>query len=326
MSLTCRAIAPISRARLFYSVQFLPGANNGVEVELSRLRKLDALFTSNPMLPTYVRKFEFGNIQSKLLWFTGEPLARILNSLTQLKIFLITGPYPNMDWDDFDEEVKSACIRASARPTLEKLEVSGIMNLPTAFIIEAVQITWLYLVDAQLIDGDPAPFARSEPQLRRDLKTLIYQSCDETPRLLLQQISQPGCRFDLSTLQRFEIVSGSADELMVAWSIAALAKGSLRKLVIPLPEIDPCSEWPFFIIPSKLQFPLIGIRSPFSRCNPWDRHFFRVTQLAHRSWARWFLSAVEKRNVSQTRKCWYWNLPPTQRVWEEISWTPCHRH
>ena len=268
MSLTCRAIAPFSRARLFYSVQFLPGANNGVEVELSRLRKLDALFTSNPILPTYVRKFEFGNIQSKLLWFTGEPLARILNLLTQLKIFLITGPYPNMDWDEFDEEMKIACIRASACPTLENLEVSGIMNLPLAFITEAVQITWLYLVDAQLIVGDPAPFARSEPQPRRDLKTLIYQSCDGTPRLLLQQISQPGCRFDLSTLQRFEIVSGSADELMVAWSIAALAKGSLRKLVIPSPEIDPCSEWPFFMIPSKLQFPLIGFRSPSSGCNP----------------------------------------------------------
>ena len=206
--------------------------------------------------------------QSKLLWFTGEPLARILNSLTQLKIFLITGPYPNMDWGEFDEEMKIACIRASARPTLENLEVSGIMNLPLAFITEAVQITWLYLVDAQMIVGDPAPFARSEPQPRRDLKTLIYQSCDGTPRLLLQQISQPGCRFDFSTLQRFEIVSGSADELMVAWSIAALAKGSLRKLVIPSPEIDPCSEWPFFMIPSKLQFPLIGFRSPSSGCNP----------------------------------------------------------
>ena len=96
-----------------------------------------------------------------------------------------------------------------------------------------------------MIVGDPAPFARSEPQPRQDLKTLIYQSCDGTPRLLLQQISQPGCRFDLSTLQRFEIVSGSADELMVAWSIAALAKGSLRKLDIPSPEIDPCSEWLF---------------------------------------------------------------------------------
>ena len=32
---------------------------------------------------------------------------------------------------------------------------------------------------------------------------------------------------------------------MVAWSIAALAKGSLRKLDIPSPEIDPCSEWLF---------------------------------------------------------------------------------
>ena len=252
MSLTCRAVAPFSRARLFYSVRFLPGADNGVEVELSRLRRLDALFTSNPMLPTYVRKFEFGNIQSKLLWFTGEPLARVLNSLTQLKIFLITGPYPNMDWDEFEEEVKTACICASARPTLENLEVSGIMNLPTAFIIEAVQITCLYLVDAQMIVGEPTPFARSEPQPRRDLKTLTYQSCDGTPRLLLQQISRPGCRFDLSMLQRFEIVSGSADELMVAWSIAALAKGSLRKLVIPSPEIGPCSEWLFFVFSSKL--------------------------------------------------------------------------
>ena len=85
----------------------------------SRLRKLDALFSSNPMLPTYVRKFEFGNIQSKLLWFTGEPLARTLNSLTQPKIFLITGPYPNMDWDEFDEEVKVACIRLAGAGNLE---------------------------------------------------------------------------------------------------------------------------------------------------------------------------------------------------------------
>lgn len=248
MSLTCRAVAPLSRARLFYSIQFLPGADEDFELELSRLRRLDDLFTSNPMLPTYVRIFEFGNIESKVLWFTGGPLARVLNSLTQLKIFLITGPYPNMDWDEFDEEMKMACIRASARPTLENLEVAGIMNLPTAFITEAVQIAWLYLVDAQMVVGDPAPFARSEPQPRRDLKTLIYQSCDGTPRLLLQQISQPSCRFDLSTLQRFEIISGSADELMVAWSIAALAKGSLRKLVIPTPEIDPCIPLPLDVI------------------------------------------------------------------------------
>ena len=233
MSLTCRAVAPFSRARLFYSVRFLPGANNGVEVELSRLRRLDALFTSNPMLPTYVRKFEFGNIQAAMVH------RRTISSCSQLA-------HPA------EEEVKIACICASARPTLENLEVSGIMNLPTAFIIEAVQITWLYLVDAQMIVGEPTPFARSEPQPRRDLKTLTYQSCDGTPRLLLQQISRPGCRFDLSTLQRFEIVSGSADELMVAWSIAALAKGSLRKLVIPSPEIDPCSEWLFFVFSSKL--------------------------------------------------------------------------
>ena len=92
-SLTCRAVAPFSRARLFCSVRFLPGADNAVEVELSRLQELDALFTSNPMLPAYVRKSEFGSIQSKLLWFTGELLARVLNSLTQLKIFLITGPF-----------------------------------------------------------------------------------------------------------------------------------------------------------------------------------------------------------------------------------------
>ena len=126
------------------------------------------------------------------------------------------------------------------------------MNLPLAFITEAVQITWLYLVDAQMIVGDPAPFVRSEPQPRRDLKTLTYQSCDGTPRLLLQQIFQSGCRFDLSALQRFEIVSGSADELIVAWSIAALAKGSLRKLVIPSPEIDPFSKWLFSVFSFNL--------------------------------------------------------------------------
>jgi len=124
MPLTCRAVAPFSRARLFYSVRSLPGADNGIEVELSRLRELDALFTRNPMLPTHVRKFEFGNIQSRLLWFTGEPLARILNLLTQLNIFLITSPFPK----EFDEEVKTACIRACARATLEHLEVSDIMK------------------------------------------------------------------------------------------------------------------------------------------------------------------------------------------------------
>ena len=55
-----------------------------------------------------------------------------------------------MDRDEFEEEVKIACIRASARPPLENLEVpSDIINLPLAFITEVVQITWLYLVDVR---------------------------------------------------------------------------------------------------------------------------------------------------------------------------------
>ena len=47
------------------------------------------------------------------------------------------------------------------------------MNLPAAFITEAVQITLLYLVDVHLIFGDPVQFARSEPQTNLGLMTEI---------------------------------------------------------------------------------------------------------------------------------------------------------
>ena len=157
----------------------------------------------------------------------------MLNSLTRLKVFILTGPFPNLDWAQFDEEVKRACIPASALPTLKNLELSSIMNLPAAFITEAVQTTRLYLVDVHFIVGDPIPFARSEPQNNLGLRSLTYQECDETPRFLLQQVTQPVCRFDLSKLWHLNFILGREGELIVSWSIAALANKSLQEFYLP---------------------------------------------------------------------------------------------
>ena len=295
----------------------------------SRLRKLDALFTSNPLLPTYVRKFEFGNIQSKPLWFTGEPLARILTRLPSWRSFLLL--VHTRIWIEYGLGRIRRGSENSLHPPAGRWKSRGVWYHEFTNGFHHRGSTYNLAVPPRRSDdrwgSSVCPLRASTRPGFKYIKTLIYQSCDGTPRLLLQQISQPGCRFDFSTLQRFEIVSGSADELVVAWSIAALAKGSLRKPVIPSPEIDSCSEWLFsyFLLNFNLlslvsdPLPLDAIRSDMGT-------FFRVMQLAHRRWARWCLSAIEERNVSQTRKCWHWNLPPTRRVPRGISWNPCHRH
>ena len=65
MPLTCRAVAPLTRTRMFHSVQLLVESKGGIENEISRLQELDALFTNNSILPTYVREFEFGTIDGR---------------------------------------------------------------------------------------------------------------------------------------------------------------------------------------------------------------------------------------------------------------------
>lgn len=280
MPLTCRAVGHLTRTRMFHSVQLLVESKGGIKNEISRLRELDALLTNNSIPPTYIREIEFGTIDSNLRpWFSNESLPRVLNSLTRLKVFILTGPFPNLAWAQFNEEVKRACIRASVLPTLENLELSSIMNLPAAFITEAVQITRLYVIDVRLIVGDPISFARSEPQSNLGLRSLTYQERDETPRFLLQQVTQPGCRFDFSKLRHLNFISGRDGELIVAWSIAALANESLQEFYLP-PQYG---QWPpltfllelYALLTVSPSLDVILQINTFSSCATWTSVFKR---------------------------------------------------
>lgn len=240
MSVTCRAVLPLCRARLFYSIEFLlhtPASNEG-EV-ITRLRNLDTLFFNNPILSTYVREFKFGNAPnsgSELLWFINKPeLSRLLDSLSQLITFSMVGSLRLMiDWAEFDEDLKRACFRARARPTLKKLYLSSVENVPWRFVTEPVQLYHLNVCEVTL---DLEPTSEPPPQQapQRSLKEFSYGFCEGTLLFLFER-----AKFDFTKLERLNVDPDDMNDINTGWAIARIAKETLESF-----EMFPPDSYPY---------------------------------------------------------------------------------
>ena len=245
MSVTCRAVLPFCRARLFYSIELLlrtSGSNESAVI--TRLQNLNTLFINNAILSTYVREFKFGNAPSsgsELLWFINKPeLPRLLDSLSQLITFTMVGSLRLMiDWAEFDEELKRACFRARARPTLKKLYLSSIENAPWGFVTEPVQLYHLSVCEITL---DLEPTSEPPPPApQRFLKTFSYGYCEGTLLLLFER-----ARFDFTKLERLNVDPDDMNDINTGWAIARLAKETLESFEIFPPDSYPYRTPPLF--------------------------------------------------------------------------------
>jgi len=238
MSVTCRAVLPLCRARLFYSIELLlrtPESNESAVI--ARLRNLDTLFINDPILSTCVREFKFGNAPnsgSELLWFINKPeLPRLLDSFSQLTTFAMVGTLRLMiDWAEFDEELKRSCFRARARPTLQKLHLSSVENAPWGFVTEPVQLYHLSVCEITL---DVEPTSEPPPQVpQRSLKTFSYGYCEGTLSLLVER-----ARFDFTKLERLNVDPDDVNDINAGWAVARLAKETLESFEIFPPDCYP---------------------------------------------------------------------------------------
>lgn len=245
MSVTCRAVLPFCRARLFYSIELLlrtSGSNESAVI--TRLQNLNTLFINNAILSTYVREFKFGNAPSsgsELLWFINKPeLPRLLDSLSQLITFTMVGSLRLMiDWAEFDEELKRACFRARARPTLKKLYLSSIENAPWGFVTEPVQLYHLSVCEITL---DLEPTSEPPPPApQRFLKTFSYGYCEGTLLLLFER-----ARFDFTKLERLNVDPDDMNDINTGWAIARIAKETLESFEIFPPDSYPYRTPPLF--------------------------------------------------------------------------------
>jgi hypothetical protein len=239
MSVTCGAVLPLCRARLFYSIELLLHTLDSNEsAVITRLRNLNTLFINNPILSTYVREFKFGNAPnsgSELLWFINKPeLPRLLDSFSQLTTFTVVGALRLMiDWAEFDEELKGSCFRARARPTLKMLNLSSVENAPWGFVAEPVQLYHLSVCEVTL---DVEPTSEPLPQApQRSLKTFSYGHCEGTLSLLLER-----ARFDFTKLERLNVDPDDMNDINTGWAVARLAKETLESF-----EIFPPDSYPY---------------------------------------------------------------------------------
>ncbi|KAJ6592563.1 hypothetical protein B0H19DRAFT_1224478 [Mycena capillaripes] len=223
---------------------FAPPQTTENRTPASSIRRVSALFSESPHLATYVRHLAVDLTTSP---DEAKLLAQIIRTVQNLETFAISSTLIN--WNALPPALASTILNVLARPSLNRVHLWCIENLPASVILGALSSTTVLFISSGTTaypDSEYPPTTRPEPQNVSRVEQLLLAITDPATYEIilspyapqLKHVTRLMLRADTRTRLCAEVLLSSLSETLTHLGLDAEGFGAPCPLSFPtLPKL-----------------------------------------------------------------------------------------